>query len=631
MAMTFLTLPIQGATKNWIGGHGPWSLAGNWNSGTVPALFDAVNITSSNGLAVTVNYDVSAPTLGVLTVELTGAGTSRTTLFMPANNLTTSGFLLGSSGRGTFDQSGGTITTNHAGLDSVLGHFSSGDGIYNLGGTGALSIARDLYVGNFGTGAFNQTGGTNTISSNLLLAAQSNSFGGYAISGSALSTANEIIVGRAGTGTLNITNGGEVSSTTGLIGALANSDGTATIDGLGSKWTNSGELNVGFSGTGALRITDGGFSSNARGAIAERSESSGSVTVNGVNSRWQSSSIVTVGVSGTGTLSITGGGAVANLTGSLASNSGANGSATVDGPGSTWTNDGDLTVGRAGTGELSITSGGVVSSTNGRIARDAGSRGTVLIDGPGSSWLVDGDITMGQTGTGTAALDVRNGGVVSAAGGMIIGSLGTLVGDGTIATFVFNDGTIAPGPSPGTLLVDGNYSQSFEGTLKIDLASPISFDKLTITGNMTLGGTLDVSLAPGYVPVSGEEFDILDFSNTPDTAFARINLPALSATLAWDTSQLYTTGLLSVTGAPATPGDYSQNGVVDAADYVIWRKGLETIYTQDDYNVWHAHFGQTAGSGATASENAAVPEAATVVLLLVGMVSMCAHRRAMAS
>ena len=49
---------------------------------------------------------------------------------------------------------------------------------------------------------------------------------------------------------------------------------------------------------------------------------------------------------------------------------------------------------------------------------------------------------------------------------------------------------------------------------------------------------------------------------------------------------------------PAAAGDYSQNGNVDAADYVVWRKGLGTTYTQNDYDTWRAHFGQTAGSGA---------------------------------
>jgi hypothetical protein len=59
---------------------------------------------------------------------------------------------------------------------------------------------------------------------------------------------------------------------------------------------------------------------------------------------------------------------------------------------------------------------------------------------------------------------------------------------------------------------------------------------------------------------------------------------------------------------PAPPGDYNQNGVVDAADYVVWRK---TDNTPDGYNTWRSHFGQTAGSGSVP-----VPEPATLVLLM---------------
>ena len=80
-------------------------------------------------------------------------------------------------------------------------------------------------------------------------------------------------------------------------------------------------------------------------------------------------------------------------------------------------------------------------------------------------------------------------------------------------------------------------------------------------------------------------------------------------------------GAFELQPLPATFfGDYNQNGVVDSADYVVWRKTLGTIgvpayssadgdgdgtIDQDDYGVWRAHFGMTAplpaaGSGATA-------------------------------
>jgi hypothetical protein len=63
-------------------------------------------------------------------------------------------------------------------------------------------------------------------------------------------------------------------------------------------------------------------------------------------------------------------------------------------------------------------------------------------------------------------------------------------------------------------------------------------------------------------------------------------------------------------------GDFNGDGRVDATDYVMWRKGLGTTYTQSDYDVWRTHFGQSAGSGSGAITNAAVPEPATLVLLV---------------
>jgi len=75
------------------------------------------------------------------------------------------------------------------------------------------------------------------------------------------------------------------------------------------------------------------------------------------------------------------------------------------------------------------------------------------------------------------------------------------------------------------------------------------------------------------------------------------------------------------------PGDYSGNGIVDAADYVFWRKGFGTIYTQADYDVWRSQFGQSlAGSGLGAE--AAVPEPASALLILAtGIAALATSRR----
>ena len=63
---------------------------------------------------------------------------------------------------------------------------------------------------------------------------------------------------------------------------------------------------------------------------------------------------------------------------------------------------------------------------------------------------------------------------------------------------------------------------------------------------------------------------------------------------------------MQITQPPAgVPGDYNNNGVVDMADYVLWRNGgplqneVNSIGVVDasDYTAWRANFGNHAGSG----------------------------------
>jgi hypothetical protein len=73
-------------------------------------------------------------------------------------------------------------------------------------------------------------------------------------------------------------------------------------------------------------------------------------------------------------------------------------------------------------------------------------------------------------------------------------------------------------------------------------------------------------------------------------------------------------------------GDLNNDGTVNAADFIVWRKGLGTIYTQEHYNEWRANFGRTV-SGAASGENlAAVPEPAAAALFLAAMTAMILRR-----
>ena len=81
-------------------------------------------------------------------------------------------------------------------------------------------------------------------------------------------------------------------------------------------------------------------------------------------------------------------------------------------------------------------------------------------------------------------------------------------------------------------------------------------------------------------------------------------------------------------------GDYNGDGMVDQADYVVWRNNLGNSVTAGtgadgngngtvdvaDYQVWKTNFGTTATASISSLNGAAVPEPSTVVLLaLAGM------------
>jgi len=72
-------------------------------------------------------------------------------------------------------------------------------------------------------------------------------------------------------------------------------------------------------------------------------------------------------------------------------------------------------------------------------------------------------------------------------------------------------------------------------------------------------------------------------------------------------------------------GDYNHNNAVDAPDYVVWRKGgSPNPNSPGDYNTWRANFGATAGSGVSVNS---VPEPASLLLLVAGVVGLSGHRR----
>ena len=169
MAAVLLAATVAtAAVKDWTDGTGLWSTPANWSGLTAPVNNDLVNLYFTDGVGRTVTYDIAAITLGSMNVSLKGPGATNATLSMAANSLTVGTEYVGYDGRGTIDQSGGTNTIS-AGAGSLdVGVLAGSTGTYNLSGTGALVVNTNEYIGDAGTGFFNQTGGTHNNGSNDL-------------------------------------------------------------------------------------------------------------------------------------------------------------------------------------------------------------------------------------------------------------------------------------------------------------------------------------------------------------------------------------------------------------------------------------------------------------------------------
>jgi hypothetical protein len=144
---------------------------------------------------------------------------------------------------------------------------------------------------------------------------------------------------------------------------------------------------------------------------------------------------------------------------------------------------------------------------------------------------------------------------------------------------------------------------------------------------------LDVDLLDSFAPTPGNVFQIVSAAGGIAGSFANVSLPVLS-NANWQLRYEADSVVLQV----ALPGDYNFNGVVDAADYVVWRKTLgqsgfalaadgngDNQIEAGDLTLWRDHFGESAGGPAAgtnvnSSSSPSVPEPAGFVLALVGAI-----------
>jgi hypothetical protein len=179
------------------------------------------------------------------------------------------------------------------------------------------------------------------------------------------------------------------------------------------------------------------------------------------------------------------------------------------------------------------------------------------------------------------------------------------------------------------------FVQTADGELFLDLGGTTAgnFDFLDLGGAALLAGALGLRLTGGYVPAVGQGITFMHAELGATGTFASVVQPTgMPAGLMFLVQYAAKDVSLKVVAAPQLIGDYNINGIVDAPDYVVWRKTLGQIgnlpadgngngqIDPGDLTVWRANFGQSAsgvGGGAHVFAEPAIPEPASVWLMII--------------
>jgi autotransporter-associated beta strand protein len=198
-------------------------------------------------------------------------------------------------------------------------------------------------------------------------------------------------------------------------------------------------------------------------------------------------------------------------------------------------------------------------------------------------------------------------------GPVSVGPSGKLGGTGTIAGEVANAGRIAPGNSVGTLTLENDLTMGADSILAIEVNGSTA-DRLVI------GGDLDLS-AVQFLDVTGSgagSWVVATYAGTLTGMFDFVT-PGFIVDYS-------TIGQISLSQV-AIDGDFNNDGVVDAADYVVWRNS--PVRHDAEHSTWRANYGHPLGAGSVADADytTPVPEPAVLVLLIAGLAACASGRQ----
>lgn len=337
----------------------------------------------------------------------------------------------------------------------------------------------------------------------------------------------------------------EASSWIGVVGTFSGASVALTPDSNLTLRTRNAPIDSSF--TSGIKLSDSNLGAN----LEFRTQGTGSITLQtGFTGSGAQNANISVGKLTTagGAISLTaqGSGSDVIVLGNLDAGTGAN---TLKADGNVrFDGSNPMTL----TGSSLSVSGGSGVLVNTSLTNHSG----LWVNPAGSLLSINGSLTMGSGSSlnNAGTLDTATHSVVDTANQNLVNQRsGTLKGTGTLnvgSGTVINEGTVAPGHSPGMLAITGNFTQTSTGTLNMEVAGPGNHDLVQVSGTATLGGSLAMQSGT-YTPTTTESYNLVRASALTGT-FANITSTGFSpGAVFYSTTQAgFTANAVATTPAP---------------------------------------------------------------------------------
>jgi autotransporter-associated beta strand protein len=367
---------------------------------------------------------------------------------------------LGDYGGGT-TITAGTLQLGNAGTVGTINGNVADNGILAFDHSDVLTFA----------GAISGTGGVTQIGTGTTILAGNNSYsGGTTISAGTLQAGSATSLSANSDFTVN-----SILDLHGFTSTIGSLSGTGNVLNNGAV---AATLTVGNDNTST---TFGGVLQNGTSVLQLNKSGTGTLTLTGANTYTGGTTITA------GTLQLGNGGTAGSITGDV-------------------TDNGALAFDRSD----SVTFGGVISGT-----------GSVVKLGTGVLTLPGTDTYTGATTVNAGSLIV-DGSIASAE--TVVNPNGFLGGHGIIGGNLVNNGIVGQVNSPETLTVEGDYTQTSQGILRIGVSGLAAgqHDLLAVNGHAAVGGTLQFIRLGNFNLQPGDQITFLTANNGVSGTFGKV-------------------------------------------------------------------------------------------------------------